>query len=178
MNPGARILDGKAIAEAVRSDVAAEVGELSAAIGRAPALATVLVGDDPASEVYVSNKHRACEEVGIESVHRAVPGTAGQSELEDIVAELNGDDGVDGILVQLPLPEGLDAGPVIGSIDPAKDVDGLTAENQGRLASGSPWLVPCTPAGVIEILDRSDIPIEGREVVLIGRSNLVGRPLI
>lgn len=178
MNPGARILDGKAIAEAVRSDVAAEVGELSAAIGRAPALATVLVGDDPASEVYVSNKHRACEEVGIESVHRAVPGTVGQSELEDIVAELNGDDGVDGILVQLPLPEGLDAGPVIGSIDPAKDVDGLTAENQGRLASGSPWLVPCTPAGVIEILDRSDIPIEGREVVVIGRSNLVGRPLI
>lgn len=178
MTGSARILDGKAIAADVRSDVAAEVGRLSGQIGRSPALATVLVGDDPASEVYVANKHKACEEVGISSVHKAVAGDVPQVELEGMVNELNSDPEVDGILVQLPLPEGLDAGPVIASIDPAKDVDGLTAVNQGRLASGAPALVPCTPAGVIEILDRSDIPIEGREAVIVGRSNLVGRPLI
>lgn len=174
----ARLLDGKAIAAAVRSDLVSEVGQVAESLGRPPALATVLVGDDPASEVYVANKHRACEEVGISSVHRAVPADVGQAGLEEIVAGLNVDPGVDGILVQLPLPKGLDSGPVIGSLDPARDVDGLTAINQGMLASGDPGLVPCTPAGVIEILDRSGIEISGREAVIVGRSNLVGRPLI
>lgn len=178
MTNAARILDGKAIAAAVRSDLTGEVQALSESLDRPPALATVLVGEDPASEVYVANKHRACEEVGIASVHRAIPADVPQAELEGLVAELNGDPEVDGILVQLPLPDGLDSGPVIGAIDPGKDVDGLTAWNQGRLASGRPGLVPCTPAGVIEILDRSGIPIEGREAVIVGRSNLVGRPLI
>ena len=178
MSAGATILDGKAIAAAVREDVATEVESLGERLGRRPALATVLVGDDPASEVYVANKHKACGEVGIESVHRAVPGGVSQGELESLVADLNRDPEVDGILVQLPLPGGLDAGPVIGSIDPAKDVDGLTPVNQGLLASGAPNLVPCTPAGVIEILDRSGIAISGREAVIVGRSNLVGRPLI
>ena len=178
MTNAARILDGKAIAAAVRSDLTGEVQALSESLDRPPALATVLVGEDPASEVYVANKHRACEEVGIASVHRAIPADVAQAELEGLVAELNGDPEVDGILVQLPLPDGLDSGPVIGAIDPGKDVDGLTAWNQGRLASGRPGLVPCTPAGVIEILDRSGIPIEGRDAVIVGRSNLVGRPLI
>lgn len=178
MSTGATILDGKAIAAAVRTDVATEAASLGEELGRRPALATVLVGDDPASEVYVANKHRACEEVGIESVHRAVPGGVSQGELEALVADLNRDPEVDGILVQLPLPEGLDSGPVIRSIDPAKDVDGLTPVNQGLLASGDPGLVPCTPAGVIEILDRTGIAIAGREAVIVGRSNLVGRPLI
>ena len=174
----ARILDGKAIAAAVRADLVSEVHAVSASLGRPPALATVLVGEDPASEVYVANKHKACEEVGIASVHRSVPADVGQAGLEEIVAGLNLDPEVDGILVQLPLPDGLDSGPVIGSLDPARDVDGLTAINQGMLASGDPGLVPCTPAGVIEILDRSDIGISGREAVVVGRSNLVGRPLI
>lgn len=178
MSTGARILDGKAIAAAVRSDVAADSEEARGQLGRKPALATVLVGEDPASEVYVANKHRACEEAGIESVHRAIPADIDQEELEGLVTELNDDPTVDGILVQLPLPDGLDSAPVIGSIDPSKDVDGLTPVNQGLLASGSPGLVPCTPAGVIEILDRSDIPIAGKEAVIVGRSNLVGRPLI
>lgn len=178
MSEEARILDGKAIAAAVRSDIAAEVETLAGSLGRPPALATVLVGDDPASEVYVGNKHRACEEVGIASIHRAIPADVSQADLEAGVAELNRDPEVDGILVQLPLPEGLDSGPVIGLIDPDKDVDGLTAVNQGRLALGQPGLVPCTPSGVIEILDRSGIPIAGQEVVVVGRSNLVGRPLL
>lgn len=178
MSPRARIIDGKEIATAVRADLTAEVEALAGSIGRAPALATVLVGEDPASEVYVASKHRACGEVGIDSVHRAPEADIGQAELEALVAGLNEDPGVDGILVQLPLPEGLDSGPVIALIDPAKDVDGLTAVNQGRLASGNSGLVPCTPGGVIEILDRSEIPIAGQEAVVVGRSNLVGRPLI
>lgn len=172
-----KLIDGRAVAQKVRQGVAAEVAELREAGRRAPALATVLVGDDPASKVYVANKHRACEEVGIASLHHDLPAETGQRELLDLVQRLGADDGVDGILVQLPLPETIDQAAVIDAINPEKDVDGLTPVNAGRLAAGDPGLVPCTPAGVIELLDHEGVELEGAEAVVVGRSVLVGRPL-
>jgi methylenetetrahydrofolate dehydrogenase (NADP+)/methenyltetrahydrofolate cyclohydrolase len=169
----ARVLDGKALAGRVRERVAAGVAEL----GREPGLATVLVGDDPASEVYVRNKRKACEEVGMRSIHHAVPSEAVQDDLVGLVDELNRDPGVDGILVQLPLPGAIDQDAVIDRIDPAKDVDGLTAASAGLLAQGRPGLVPCTPAGVMELLQEAGTEVEGADAVIVGRSILVGRPL-
>jgi methylenetetrahydrofolate dehydrogenase (NADP+)/methenyltetrahydrofolate cyclohydrolase len=157
----------------VRQRVAAGVAEL----GRAPGLATVLAGDDPASEVYVRNKRKASAEVGLRSIDHDLPADVGQDHLIELVDELNADRGVDGILVQLPMPERIDQDAVIDRIDAAKDVDGLTAASAGLLAQGRPRLVPCTPAGVMELLREAGAEVEGASAVIVGRSILVGRPL-
>lgn len=172
-----KLIDGRAVAAAVRGKIAEEVSALRAAGWRAPALATVLVGEDAASKVYVANKHRACKEAGIDSIHHDLPADVGQADLLALVDGLGADAGVDGILVQLPLPGGIDQGAVIAAIDPDKDVDGLTPVNAGKLAAGAPDLVPCTPAGVIELLDHEGVELEGSEAVVVGRSVLVGRPV-
>jgi len=174
----AKVIDGKAVAAAARERVAGEVAELSGELGRAPALATVLVGEDPASAVYIRNKRKFAEEVGIRSIHHEPSGDVTQADLLALVRDLSSDDGVDGILVQLPLPERLDVDEVVNAIDPAKDVDGLTPASAGLLARGQPGLVPCTPRGVMELLDSAGVDPAGREAVIIGRSNLVGRPMI
>jgi methylenetetrahydrofolate dehydrogenase (NADP+)/methenyltetrahydrofolate cyclohydrolase len=173
----ARTIDGKAVAAAVRQRVGAEVAEFEREAGRVPTLATVLVGDDPASEIYVRNKHRACEEVGMASVHHGLDGSTSEAELLELVGALGADDGVDGILVQLPVPDQIDADAVVAAIDPRKDVDGLTPLNAGLLAHGTPGLVPCTPAGVMELLRHEGVELEGAEAVVVGRSKLVGVPV-
>ncbi len=173
----ARIIDGKQVSQLVRERVAKEVAEFVGQGGHVPTLATVLVGADPASEIYVANKHKACEAAGMRSVHHGLPEDAPQDELVALVERLGEDDEIDGILVQLPVPEHIDPDMVISAINPAKDVDGLTEANVGRLASGRPGLVPCTPAGVVELLDHEQVEISGAEAVIVGRSNLVGRPL-
>jgi methylenetetrahydrofolate dehydrogenase (NADP+)/methenyltetrahydrofolate cyclohydrolase len=175
---GARVIDGKAVAAEVRARVAREVEELGAANGgRAPGLATVLVGDDPASHVYVANKRKQTGEVGMRSIHHGLDASIPQDELLALVVELNADEDVDGILVQLPLPGHIDQDALIATIDPAKDVDGLTAGSAGLLAQGRPGLVPCTPLGVMELLRHAGVEPEGAEAVIVGRSILVGRPL-
>jgi methylenetetrahydrofolate dehydrogenase (NADP+) / methenyltetrahydrofolate cyclohydrolase len=173
----ARTIDGKAVGAAVRERVRAEVLAYEAEVGRVPTLATVIVGDDPASEIYVRNKHRACEEAGMRSVHHGLPGETTEAELLELVGALGADDGVDGILVQLPVPEQIDPDAVVAAIDPGKDVDGLTPLNAGLLAHGIPGLVPCTPAGVIELLRHEGVELEGAEAVVVGRSKLVGVPV-
>ncbi|UJA20027.1 bifunctional methylenetetrahydrofolate dehydrogenase/methenyltetrahydrofolate cyclohydrolase FolD [Thermoleophilia bacterium SCSIO 60948] len=174
---GARVIDGKALAAKVRGRVAEGVADFRERHGTTPGLATVLVGEDPASHVYVSNKRRLSEEAGMRSIHHELAAGTSQFELEALVEELGADDGVDGILVQLPLPEGLDQAPVLAAIPAAKDVDGLTVGSAGLLAQGDPALVPCTPAGVLEILAEAGVDPAGREAVVVGRSILVGRPL-
>lgn len=161
----------------MRERVAAEVSAFEAERGRAPALATVIVGDDPASEIYVRNKHRACEEVGIRSLHHGLATETPQDELLGLVERLGLDDEVDGILVQLPVPDHIDPDRVVAAIDPSKDVDGLTPTNAGLLAHGMPGLLPCTPAGVMELLDHEGVELEGAEAVVVGRSKLVGVPV-
>jgi methylenetetrahydrofolate dehydrogenase (NADP+) / methenyltetrahydrofolate cyclohydrolase len=173
----ATLIDGKAVAAAVRERVRGEVEELTGRLGRRPGLATVLVGDDPGSAIYVRRKHEASEEVGIRSFDHKPDDSISQGELLDLVAELNDNDEVDGILVQLPLPEQIDADAIIAALDPAKDVDGLTPTNAGRLARGAPALVPATPRGVMELLASAGVDPTGKEAVIVGRSNLVGRPL-
>ena len=174
----ARVIDGKAVAAGVRERVAAGVARFAAAHdGDAPGLATVLVGDDPASQVYVGNKRRLTEEVGMRSVHHGLEAATAEAELLELVGALNADDAVDGILVQLPLPDQIDTDAVVATIDPAKDVDGLTPTSAGLLAQGRPGLVPCTPQGVIELLRHAGAELEGAEAVIVGRSILVGRPL-
>src|SRR5262245_55197381 len=173
----ATVIDGKAVAASVRERVKDEVEVLTARIGRAPGLATVLVGDDPASAIYVRRKHEAAEEAGIRNFDNKPDGSIRQEDLEDLVAELNDNDAVDGILVQLPLPDQLDPDPVIAALDPAKDVAGLTPTSAGRLARGEPGLVPATPQGVMELIRSVGVDPEGKEAVIVGRSNLVGRPL-
>jgi methylenetetrahydrofolate dehydrogenase (NADP+)/methenyltetrahydrofolate cyclohydrolase len=182
VSPGARvsarIIDGKAIAAEVRKRVRVEVQEYAQVNGgRTPGLATVLVGDDPASQIYVRNKHKACEEAGMRSLDHQLPAATDEDELLDLVQRLNEDDEVDGILVQLPVPEQIDPDAVLARLDPVKDVDGLTPTNAGLLASGAPGLVPCTPAGVMELLRQEGVELEGAEAVVVGRSNLVGRPV-
>jgi methylenetetrahydrofolate dehydrogenase (NADP+) / methenyltetrahydrofolate cyclohydrolase len=172
----AKILDGKAAAAEVRAEVATEVAKLKKR-GVHARLDVILVGEDPASVTYVSSKQRDSAEVGIESgVHR-FPANVSQKELAELVERLNEDPSVSGFFIQLPLPDGLDAMPLISRIDPAKDVDGLSPESVGRLALGLPSLLPCTPHGIIRLLKRNGIELEGREAVVIGRSNLVGKPL-
>ena len=172
----AGILDGKAAAAEVRAEVAAQVAELSKR-GVAVRLDVILVGEDPASVTYVSSKQRDSAEVGIDSrVHR-FPADVSQKELAALVESLNGDPAVSGFFIQLPLPGGLDSMSLISRIDPAKDVDGLSPESAGRLALGLPSLLPCTPHGIIRLLRRNAIELAGREAVVIGRSNLVGKPL-
>ena len=171
------MIDGKAVAAEVRARVKDAVAERLAGGAPAPGLATVLVGEDPASHVYVRNKRAACEEVGMRSVHHELPPATGQAELVALIEALNADPSVDGILVQLPLPEGLDADATVAAIDPAKDVDGLHPVNAGLLAQGRGGLAPCTPLGVIELLRHAGVEPEGLEAVIVGRSTLVGRPL-
>jgi methylenetetrahydrofolate dehydrogenase (NADP+)/methenyltetrahydrofolate cyclohydrolase len=171
------ILDGKATAKAVRADVAVRVKALAQG-GVKPGLRVVLVGEDPASEVYVRNKDRAATEAGIDVATVKLKENTTQAELMEVVAGLNADRAVHGILVQLPLPRGLDEGMVVNALDPAKDVDGLHPSNIAALVQGRPGLVPCTPAGCIELLDRASIAMEGKHVVIVGRSQLVGKPLV
>jgi methylenetetrahydrofolate dehydrogenase (NADP+)/methenyltetrahydrofolate cyclohydrolase len=171
----ALILDGTKIAQEIRSEVAAEVKTMAAA-GVRPGLAVVLVGHNPASEIYVRGKVTACEEVGVYSEKLTPPESATTPELLEVVEDLNRRDDIDGILVQLPLPAHVDAKKVLMAVDPAKDVDGFHPVNVGFLSTQRPGLVPCTPAGVIEILKRSNIPIAGREAVVVGRSDIVGKP--
>lgn len=173
----ARRIDGKAVAAAVKERVKVDLAAYEEEAGRTPGLATVLVGEDPASEIYVGMKIKACEEVGINSIHRQPPAAIRQEELEALVEELNADDAVDGILVQLPLPDHLDSDRVVQTIDPLKDVDGLTPVNAGLLAHGTPGLTPCTPAGVMELLAHEGVDPEGLEAVVVGRSKLVGVPV-
>lgn len=173
----AKIIDGKQISAELRERVSAGVSEFTVANGRPPGLATVLASNDPASDVYVSNKRRLSEEVGMRSVHRQLDPSADPKELIATVEELNADNSVDGILVQLPLPQQHDQDEVIALIDPAKDVDGLTSTSAGLLIQGRPNLVPCTPKGVMEMLAYAGVPIRGAHAVIIGRSILVGRPL-
>lgn len=172
----ATILDGKVVAEAVLAEVAEDVESL-AARGKSVGLATVLVGEDPASHVYVRNKRRTAERVGIISIHRELPATASQAEVERVIRALNDDPVVDGILLQLPLPDGLDGETAVEAISAAKDADGLHPTSLGRLVLDRPMLAPCTPSGVLRILDHYGIPTEGADVVVVGRSFLVGRPL-
>jgi len=173
----ARIIDGKAVGAAVRERVAGEVAAFEQEHGRSPVLATVIVGDDPASEIYVRNKHRACGEAGMRSVHHGLAAETTEEELLELVGELGRDADVDGILVQLPVPAHIDPDRVVAAIDPGKDVDGLTPVNAGLLAHGMPGLVPCTPVGVMELLRHEGVELEGAEAVVVGRSRLVGVPI-
>lgn len=172
----AEILDGKAVAATIRAEVAGGVAELEGR-GIPVRLDVVLVGDDPASATYVRMKQKDCDEVGIESRAHRFPADVSHKKLAALVEELNGDAAVSGFFIQLPLPEGLDPLPLISAIDPSKDVDGLSPLSVGRLSIGLPSLLPCTPHGVIQLLKRSGVDIQGREAVVIGRSNLVGKPL-
>jgi methylenetetrahydrofolate dehydrogenase (NADP+) / methenyltetrahydrofolate cyclohydrolase len=173
----ATIIDGKAVAARVRAGVARDVAALRQRTGRQPGLATILVGEDPASAVYVANKRKACTEGGIADHHRHLPSDARQSDVEAVIEECNHEPGVSGILLQLPVPRGLDGPALTQRINPDKDVDGLTPISAGRLAQGTPGLRPCTPLGVIELLDAYDVALEGAEAVVVGRSDLVGKPL-
>ncbi len=169
----ATLIDGRALAAKVRAQVAEEVSEL----GESVCLATVLVGEDPASHIYVSRKHEASAGAGIDSRDHRFPEATPESEILDLIAELNADDEVDGILVQLPLPEHMDEAKVTWSVDPAKDVDGLHPLNAGRLLLGQPLHVPATPLGVMRMLEEYDVPLKGAEAVVIGRSEIVGKPM-
>ena len=172
----AMILDGKRLAEEVRGEVRRDIEALARG-GVAPGLAVVLVGDDPASAIYVRHKGRACAEVGIRTFDHRLPASTSEAALLRLVAELCADDAVDGILVQLPLPRAIEATRVIASIDPRKDVDGFHPENLGLLVAGAPRFVPCTPAGSMRLVASSGARLEGAEAVVVGRSNLVGKPV-
>ncbi|MGI5245545.1 bifunctional methylenetetrahydrofolate dehydrogenase/methenyltetrahydrofolate cyclohydrolase [Dactylosporangium sp. CA-139066] len=172
----ATILDGKATATAIKDELRARVSSLKAA-GIVPGLGTILVGDDPGSHAYVAGKHRDCAEVGIASIRCDLPATATQSEVESAVASLNADPACTGYIVQLPLPKGLDEQRILQQIDPDKDADGLHPTNLGRLVLNIPAPLPCTPNGIVELLRRYDIPINGAEVTAIGRGTTAGRPL-
>lgn len=174
---GARVLDGKATAAEIREQVKGRVDAIRVAGGRAPGLAVVLVGENPASQVYVRNKRKACAEVGFHSELHELPAVTSQAELLDLVYRLNGDAHIDGILVQLPLPEHMDAEDVTERILPTKDVDGFHPYNLGRLALRMPLLRPCTPKGVMTLLGRTGLSLEGLDAVVIGQSNIVGRPM-
>jgi methylenetetrahydrofolate dehydrogenase (NADP+)/methenyltetrahydrofolate cyclohydrolase len=170
------LLEGKPLARRTEALVGEEVAQLKAT-GVAPSLAVVLVGDDPASRLYVASKAKACARVGIASSTLELPAAALEAEVLAAIGRLNRDPKVHGILVQLPLPRTIDSAKVFSAIDPAKDVDGLTPENMGRLLLGYPYTVPCTPLGIVELLDHGGVAIEGMNVVIVGRSNIVGKPL-
>lgn len=176
-NTKARLLDGAVVASQIKQEVQAEIEELVRAHGVRPCLAAVRVGDDPASAVYVRNKIKACEDVGIKSEHHALPESISTAELLAVVKSLNEREDVDGILTQLPLPRGVDETAIIEAIDPAKDVDGFHPVNAGKLAMGRAVFVPCTPAGIIELLDYNGIEIRGVNACVVGRSQIVGRPM-
>lgn len=169
----AQLIDGKAISAAIRE----EIKEKVASMENKPGLAVILVGEDPASKVYVRNKKKACDETGIYSEVYRLPEQTGEEELLSLIDRLNNDNKINGILVQLPLPKHLDSGKVIKAISPSKDVDAFAEENVGRIMIGDPYFLPCTPAGVMELLHRSGIEISGKECVVVGRSNIVGKPM-
>ncbi len=171
------ILDGKLVAQKVLDGVRGGVERLRAETGKAPTLAVVLVGDNPASKVYVGGKKRMAESLGIASPDFVYPDGLGRDDLLDLIDRLNADAAIHGVLVQLPLPKGLDEDEAVARIAPAKDVDGLTPTNLGSLLAGAPTVVPCTPAGCMEVLDHYGAPLQGAEAVVIGRSRLVGKPL-
>lgn len=172
----ATTLDGKATAAAIRAEVGERVSRL-AEKGNTPGLGTVLAGDDPGSNTYVRGKHRDCAEVGIAGIRRDLPGTATQADIEAAVDELNADPACTGFIVQLPLPAGVDSGAVLERVDPGKDADGLHPVNLGRLTLGEPGPLPCTPHGILELLRRYEVPVQGADVTIIGRGVTVGRPL-
>ena len=173
----ATVIDGRAIAEQVRAEVAREVAAWVAAGHPPPGLATVLVGEDPASTIYVGGKQKATAEVGMRGFDHRLPQDASHAEVEAVLRELNADPEVAGILLQLPTPPQVDGAALTSLIDPAKDVDGLTPVSAGRLVQGKPGLRPCTPSGVMELLRRHDVELEGAEAVVVGRSDLVGKPV-
>ncbi len=173
----ARILDGKALARKIELEIGEQVVDFIQNNGHDPLLAAVLVGDNPASEVYVRNKRRACERVGIESRLERLGDETTQEDLLQLVARLNKDDSVHGILIQLPLPKKIDADRILQAVNPAKDVDGFHPENVGRLVHGNPRFVPCTPRGIQELLVREGIETAGSHVVILGRSDIVGKPM-
>jgi|SRR5579883_532596 len=173
----AQRLDGKALAAVMRSEIAARVAARTQAGKRPPGLAAVLVGDDPASQTYVRNKHKACQDAGLVSAIHKLPASTTEAQLLDLVAQLNADPAVHGILVQLPLPRQINESAVIRAVSETKDVDCFRPENVGLLAAGFPRFYPCTPHGVIQLLTRNGIALAGKEVVVVGRSNIVGKPL-
>jgi methylenetetrahydrofolate dehydrogenase (NADP+)/methenyltetrahydrofolate cyclohydrolase len=173
----ARILDGNALAAKVREHLAAGAATLKATRGITPCLAVILVGEDPASSVYVRNKVAACEKAGFRSIRETYPANAEPVEVLAKIAELNADPAVHGILVQLPLPKHFDAEAVLEAIVPEKDVDGFHAENVGALMQGNPRFIPCTPYGVMKMLESENVPLKGAEAVVVGRSNIVGKPM-
>ncbi|OGC01096.1 MAG: bifunctional 5,10-methylene-tetrahydrofolate dehydrogenase/5,10-methylene-tetrahydrofolate cyclohydrolase [candidate division NC10 bacterium RIFCSPLOWO2_12_FULL_66_18] len=173
----ARIIDGKKIAAGIREEIRQRVLQLQEATGKVPGLAAVLIGDDPASATYVRTKTKACHEVGIASRQFTPPGDIEQADLQRLIRDLNGDPEIHGILVQLPLAKHLDERAVLETVDPRKDVDGFTFANIGRLVENQPQFVPCTPAGIIELLDREGIEIKGKHAVVVGRSEIVGKPV-
>ncbi len=172
----AKIIDGKAIAADMRQEIADDTRTLIEQ-GVTPGLAVVLVGEDPASRVYVSMKEKACAAAGIFSDEHKLPATTSEVELLNLIGQLNDDERIDGILVQLPLPDHIDEGKVLEAISPAKDVDGFHPYNVGRLVTGSPLFQPCTPYGVMKMLERTGVELKGKEVVVVGRSNIVGKPV-
>lgn len=176
MSSTAQLLDGKALANTLQTELMQQVQVLQVHMGRPPGLAVLMVGDNPASAAYVRNKERACANVGIASFGQHFPATATQAELEQAIATLNRDDRVDGILVQLPLPDHLDAVALLNQIEPSKDADGLHPVNLGRLVRGEPGLRSCTPAGVMRLLEAYKVNLKGQQAVVIGRSILVGKP--
>ena len=171
------LLDGKGAAAAIRNELAARIAALKAKAGRAPGLAVILAGEDPASQVYVRNKEKACRDAGFVSEVYRLPAAVGQTELESLIARLNGRQEIDGILLQLPVPAGLDSRRCLEMIAPDKDVDGFHPLNMGRLVLGLPGLRPCTPAGVMALLERYNLSPAGKKAVVLGRSNIVGKPL-
>ncbi len=173
----AKIIDGKAIAEKIKKEIALEVAAMIDADVKAPHLAAILVGNDPASETYVASKEKACHAVGITSTTYRLPASTSEQELLDMIDFVNNDDEIDGFIVQLPLPEHIDPNKVIERIDPAKDVDGFHPKNIGRMQIGMPSYLPATPFGIVELLKRSGINMDGKHCVVIGRSNIVGTPL-
>ena len=178
--PGAiatRVVDGLALAKAIRKELSEEIGALVAKGHRAPCLAVVLVGDDPASRSYIKGKQRACTSIGMDSVEHLLPEATTQAELLALLAKLNADDAVDGILVQLPLPKHIDPNVVAEAIDPAKDADALHPTTAGRMLKGTADLVSCTPLGVMAVLDHYEVPLEGARAVVVGRSEIVGKPV-
>jgi methylenetetrahydrofolate dehydrogenase (NADP+)/methenyltetrahydrofolate cyclohydrolase len=174
----ATLLDGKSLAQQIQRELAEEVAEFVRTSGTTPCLAAVLVGEDPASEVYVRNKRQACQRTGIASQLHRLPASSTQDELLALIRRLNVDQSVHGILVQLPLPRAIDPAAVLQAVSPAKDVDAFHPENVGRLVQGRPRFLPCTPHGVLRLLERNGIPIAGQHAVVVGRSDIVGKPLV
>ena len=172
----AKIIDGKQVAARCREELKQQVAALRAR-GIIPGLAVILVGEDPASQVYVRNKHRACEELGIHSEQYTLPADTDRQTLLDLIMELNGREEIDGILVQLPLPGHLDEKEILSAIDPAKDVDSFHPQNVGRLVIGDYFFAPCTPSGILTLIDSAGVDLTGKECVVIGRSNIVGKPM-